>query len=133
MKATSKTAMMTDKLKIEHMVRDIFKRRAEGELQKSIAKVHGLAQWEISSILHRKRYANVTVSYDLMSKVQDRFRKPQQKKVAQIVEPLSVAKVLSDYTVACAEFVKSEIAALDAGINTDTLDLLRVAIRENSQ
>ena len=130
-----KVVDMSEDKKIERMVREIFARRANGELQKDIGKNLGLAQWEVSQIIHRKKHANVTIGHDVLMKVQEKFRKsePRRKQPKQIDgSTISVPQAISDYTVAAANFVTAERRAKTAGLNQDTLDMIRVAIRENT-
>ena len=124
---------MREPMKIERLVRDIFNRRAEGQLQKDIAKALNVKPYVVSNILRRKTHAHVTIAQDVYERVKAKQRKTHTRtSTPPPPSRLSVAVALSDYTVACASFVSSEKAALDAGINQDMLDLLRVAIRESS-
>lgn len=131
--AKRKVVDMSEDMKIERLVREVFSRRADGQMGKDIAKAMNINPWQVSDILHRKTHAHVTVGHDILIKAQARFPK-RGKSVGK--EPkgsvVTVQQALTDYTVCATNLVHAERQALAAGINQDTLDLLRVAIRDNS-
>lgn len=116
----------------ERMVREIFVRRADGEMQKDIAKFFKLNEWEVSEILHRRRYADVTIGHDILVQVRDRYPKRTSRVRQKKGSTITIQQAISEYTITATNFVTAERQALSAGINQDTLDMIRVAIRENT-
>lgn len=114
---------------IEQMVRDIFNRRAKKQKYSQIAKAHGIPEHTVGDILHRKSHKHVTIPHDILVKVADQFRKPYTQKPKQVKPKMCRADAISKYTAAAVHLFEAEQDALEAGINKDTLDMLRMAVR----
>ena len=127
--AKRKVVNMSDDMKVERLVREVFSRRADGQLGKDIAKALNIQPWRVSSILHRKMYSHVTVGHDILTKVQAKM--PRRGKIAEESTPaVTVQQALTDFTICAINLVYAERQALASGVNQDTLDLLRVAIKD---
>jgi transcriptional regulator with XRE-family HTH domain len=117
----------------DDQVRNIFNLRANGKTQQQIGDVMGCSDSHISTILNRKLYPNVAIPPSLLEKIgtmKGRARKP--RKILQPAPPLTAIPVhglLANYTAVCHDLKQIKDACLEAGINSDTLELLRESVR----
>lgn len=110
-------------------VQDIFLYRSHGKIEIKIGRTFGISGNSVNRILHRQARQEVHIDADILEKVRAQFVGPR-KSASEKTSPDDLASTISAYTNSCVALEVALSAAKRAGISSDTLELIRVSVRE---
>lgn len=118
-------------------VPQIFQMKANGKSNVDIAEAMSVSDSHISTILHRKAFADVDVPQHLLDAVDGMLihRRPNKKKkvndVDESVKLSDESDAVTEYTRACYSLVAAERKCVKAGVDRDVLsNLLHVITKQ---
>ena len=130
------------KRELTNIVQDIFQLRANTDMtQKEIAKKVNMNEPAVCAILSRRSCGHVSIPFDHEVKVREKRTKRTTKKSngatapgpVTIKQPPTLASVIGEFTAAVMEMDGKEQKALDAGVNQEVLDMIKLAVREKNE